>query len=52
MARYYLRRLHETDAKRDWMSEAPNYGNVAYKDFMQIVNACSKKMSGLNHPHR
>lgn len=44
MDRYFLRRLRDTDAKRDWLAEAPDYGTKTYRDFMAIGNACSEKM--------
>lgn len=44
MARFFLSRLKKTDANRDWLAEAPDYGNLKYRDFMAVVNGCQIKM--------
>ena len=48
MARYFLHRLYATDAKREWVSMAPTYDSLIYRDFIAILDDCMKRMP----PHK
>jgi hypothetical protein len=52
MARYFLRLLRETDAKRDWLSDAPDYRNRTYRDFIDMLEVCQHRMPRSGGPVR